>query len=40
MFFHMDSIKKFKSFLQSWNFITIIIIFVDVRERWNNKSEN
>ncbi len=40
MFFHMDSIKEFRSFLQSWKFTTIIIIIVDVRGRGNNKGEN
>ncbi len=40
MFFHMDSIKKFRSSLQSWSFVTIVIIIVGVRGKGNNKGEN
>ncbi len=31
MFFHMDSIKKFRSSFQNWNFVTIVVIIVGVR---------
>jgi hypothetical protein len=40
MFFHMDSIRKFKSFLQNWNFVTIVVIIIGVTGRGNNKGEN
>jgi hypothetical protein len=39
MFFHMDSIIKFKNSLQNWSFFTIVIIIVDVKGTWNNKGE-
>jgi hypothetical protein len=39
MFFHMDSIKEFKSSLQNWNFISIVGIIVGVRGKGNNKGE-
>jgi len=39
MFFHMDSIKEFRSFFQNWSFFTIVIIIVGVRGAWNNKGE-
>jgi hypothetical protein len=39
MFFHMDSIREFLIFLQSWSFVTIAIIIVDVRGGGNNKGE-
>ncbi len=39
MFFHMDSIKKFKSSIQSWRFATIIIIIISVRGVGDNKDE-
>jgi hypothetical protein len=39
MFFHMDSIRKFKSFFQSWNFVTIVVIIVSVRGGGNIKGE-
>jgi hypothetical protein len=35
MFFHMDSIKEFRS-----SFQTIVIIIVGVRGKGNNKGEN
>ncbi len=31
MFFHMDSIKEFKKYIQSWKFTTIAIIIIGVR---------
>jgi len=31
MFFHMDSIRKFRSSIQSWRYSTIGIIVIDVR---------
>jgi hypothetical protein len=39
IFFHMDSIIKFKNILQNWSFATIVVIIVDVRVRGNSKSE-
>jgi len=39
MFFHMDSIKEFKSFLQNWSFDIITIIVVDVKGGRNSKGE-
>jgi hypothetical protein len=39
MFFHMDSIREFISYFQSWNFITIVVIIVNVRGGGNNKGE-
>jgi len=40
MFFHMDSIRNFKSLLQNWNFVTIVVIIIGVRGRGNYKGEN
>jgi hypothetical protein len=31
MFFHMDSIREFRSSIQSWRFATIVFIIVGVR---------
>jgi hypothetical protein len=31
MFFHMDSIKKFRNYIKSWRFITIVIIVIGVK---------
>ncbi len=39
MFFHMDSIREFKSSIQSWNFATIAIIVISVRGVGDNKGE-
>jgi hypothetical protein len=39
MFFHMDSIREFISYFQSWNFITIVVVIVNVRGEGNNKGE-
>ncbi len=39
MFFHMDSIRVFKSFIQSWKSTTIIIIVVGVRGIRDSKGE-
>jgi hypothetical protein len=39
MFFHMDSTREIKSFLQSWNLPTIFFIIVGVRGGGNNKGE-
>ncbi len=39
MFFHMDSIREFKSSIQSWNFATIAIIIISVRGVGDNKGE-
>ncbi len=40
MFFHMDSIRKFRSSIQSWRFTTIAIIIIVVKGIRDNKSEN
>jgi len=40
MFFHMDSIKVFKSYIQSWRSTTISIIIVGVRGVRDSKGEN
>ncbi len=39
MFFHMDSIREFLFFLQSWSFVIIAIIIVGVKGGWNTKDE-
>jgi hypothetical protein len=39
MFFHMDSIKKFKSSIKSWRFFSIIVIIISVRGVRDTKSE-
>jgi hypothetical protein len=39
MFFHMDSIQKFKSFIQSWRSATIIVTIIGLRGIRDNKSE-
>ncbi len=39
MFFHMDSIKEFKSSIQSWRFATIVVIVIGVRGVGDNKGE-
>jgi hypothetical protein len=31
MFFHMDSIKEFRSFIQSWRSVTIDVIIIGVK---------
>jgi hypothetical protein len=38
-FFHMDPIKKFRSYLQSWNFISIDVITFNVMGRGDSKGE-
>ncbi len=40
MFSHMDSIKVFKSYIQSWRSTTISIIIVGVRGVRDSKGEN
>ncbi len=40
MFFHMDSIKIFKSFIQSWRSTTIVVIIISVKGVKVNKGEN
>jgi len=39
MFFHMDSIRKFRSFIQSWRFVTIVAIVIGVRGIGDNRGE-
>jgi len=40
IFFHMDFIRKFRNFIQSWRFITIAIIIIVVKGIGDNKGEN
>ncbi len=37
MFFHMDSIRKFWNYIQSWRSTTIVIIVIGVRGVGDNK---
>jgi len=39
MFFHMDSIRKFKSFIKSWRSATIVVIVIGVRGVGDNRGE-
>jgi DNA integrity scanning protein DisA with diadenylate cyclase activity len=39
MYFHVDSIREFRNYVQSWNFISIVIYFTSVREGKNKKGE-
>jgi hypothetical protein len=39
MFFHMDSIRKFKIFIQSWRSPPIVVIVVGVKGVGDNKGE-
>jgi len=39
MFFHMDSIREFKSSIQSWRSVTIVVIVIGVRRVGDNKCE-
>lgn len=39
MFFHIDSIREFKNYVQRWNFTSIVIYFTSVRGGKNNKGE-
>jgi heme/copper-type cytochrome/quinol oxidase subunit 4 len=39
MFFHLDSIKEFKSIIQNYIFTTIVIIIVGVSGRGDSKGE-
>jgi hypothetical protein len=39
MFFHMDSIREFRIFIQNWRFATIIVIIISVREVGDSKGE-
>jgi hypothetical protein len=40
MFFHIDSIREIRSYLQSWNLVTISFIIVGGKGGRNNKGEN
>jgi hypothetical protein len=40
MFFHMDSIRKFRSFIQNWRFATIALIIIVVKGIKEIKGEN
>jgi hypothetical protein len=39
MFFHMDSIREFRSFIQNLKFATIVIIVISVSRIKNKKGE-
>jgi hypothetical protein len=39
MFFHMYSIKEFRSFIQNWKFATIVVIMISVRGVRDSKGE-
>jgi hypothetical protein len=39
MFFHMDSIRKFKSFFLNWSYATVVVIIVGARRKRNSKGE-
>jgi hypothetical protein len=39
MFFHMNSIREFKSFIQSWRFVTIVVIIISVRAVRDSRGE-
>jgi len=39
MFFHMNSIREFKSFIQSWRFVTIVVIIINVRGIGDSRGE-
>jgi hypothetical protein len=39
MLFHMDSIRKFKSFIHNCRFITTVVIIIGVKQIEDNKSE-
>jgi ABC-type Na+ efflux pump permease subunit len=39
MFFHMDSIRIFRNYIQSWRSTTIVIIIVGVRGVGDSKGE-
>jgi hypothetical protein len=39
MFFHMDSIREFKSSFQCWSYVTIVVIIVSVRGGRDSKGE-
>ncbi len=39
MFFHMDSIIEFKSFIYSWRYIAIVVIVISVMGIGDNKGE-
>jgi hypothetical protein len=39
MFFHLDSIRKFRSSFPNWSYVIIAIIIVDVKGGGNNKGE-
>jgi hypothetical protein len=39
MFFHINFIKKFRSFIQNWRSITIVVIIIVVRGIKDSKGE-
>jgi len=39
MFFQMDSIRKFRNFIQRWRSTTIVVIIISVRGVGDNKGE-
>jgi hypothetical protein len=40
VFFHRDSIRKFRNSIQNWRFATIVIIIIIVKGISNSKGEN
>jgi hypothetical protein len=39
IFFHMNCIKEFKSSIQSWRFVTIVVIVIGVKGVGDNRGE-
>jgi hypothetical protein len=39
MFFHMYSIREFRSLIQNWRFVTIVVIIIGVRGVGDSKGE-
>jgi hypothetical protein len=39
MFFHTNSIKEFKIFVQNLSFVIIVATIIVVKERWDSKAE-
>jgi hypothetical protein len=39
MFFHMDSIRKFKTYIHNCRFITIVVIIIGVKGIEDNKNK-
>jgi hypothetical protein len=39
LFFQIDSIKKFRNYIQNWNFVGITIVVINVKGIQDNKGE-